>query len=174
LASLIEYIPAIGEIIDRVLPDPKKAQELKAEIARLQANENIARMGVLQAMMANKSMFVAGGIPALIWLGALMLFNNYVLLPWAEVFGFHAPQVVLPEQYWTLLGWIITGLLGKKIIDNNAWYWKGQLISPSKKSIEASLVAGTVPAEKAIGVQDYVDRRLQELKEELERKEGQK
>ena len=171
MACLLDYIPALGEIIDRVLPDPKKAQELKAEIAKLQANENIARMGVLQAMLSNKSMFVAGGIPALIWLGVIMLFNNYVLLPWAEVFGLRAPQVILPEQYWTLLGWIITGLFGKKIIDNNAWYWKGKLISPSKKSLEASLMTGTVPVEKALDAQDYVDKRLQELKEELERKE---
>jgi len=57
-----------------------------------------------------------------------------------------------------------------KIIDNNAWYWKGKLISPSKKSLEASLMTGTVPVEKALD-QDYVDKRLQELKEELERKE---
>jgi len=121
-------------------------------------------------MLSNKSMFVAGGIPALIWLGVIMLFNNYVLLPWAEAFGLRAPQVILPEQYWTLLGWIITGLFGKKIIDNNAWYWKGKLISPSKKSLEASLMTGTVPVEKALD-QDYIDKRLQELKEELERKE---
>jgi len=35
MACFLDYIPALGEIIDRVLPDPKKAQELKAEIAKL-------------------------------------------------------------------------------------------------------------------------------------------
>lgn len=171
MATLLEYIPAIGEIIDRVLPDPKKAQELKYQLAQLQADENVARMNVLQAMMGNKSLFVSGGIPSLIWLGVIAIFNNYVLLPWAGVFGFPVPNVALPEQYWTLLGWVITGLFGKKIVDDNAWFWNGKLVSPSKKSLEASIYSGTAPAEKILeheNAEDYVERRLAELKAEMQ------
>jgi len=131
MPSLLEYIPAIGEVIDRVLPDPKQKEQLKYELAKLQADENVARMNVLQSMFQHKSLFVAGGIPSLIWIGVLSLLNNYVLMPWMGVIGLSAPAVELPEQYWTLLGWIVTGLFGKKIVDDNAWFWKGKLVSPS-------------------------------------------
>lgn len=174
MPSLLEYIPAIGDVIDRVLPDPKQKEQLKYELAKLQADENIARMNVLQVMMGNKSLFVSGGIPSLIWLGVIALFNNYVLLPWAGVFGLPVPDVVLPEQYWTLLGWVITGLLGKKLVDDNAWFWKGKLVSPSKKSLEASIYSGTAPPERILeqeSAEDYVERRLAELKAEMQGKE---
>jgi hypothetical protein len=174
MASLLEYVPAIGDIIDRVLPDPKQKEQLKYELAKLQANENVSRMGVLQSMFQHKSLFVSGGIPSLIWLGVIALFNNYVLIPWAGVFGFPVPDVALPEQYWTLLGWVITGLFGKKIVDDNAWFWNGKLVSPSKKSLEASIYSGTTPAEKVLeqeSAEDYVERRLAELKAEMQGKE---
>jgi hypothetical protein len=174
MATLLEYIPAIGDIIDRVLPDPKQKEQLKYELAKLQADENVSRMNVLQAMMGNKSLFVAGGIPSLIWIGVLSLLNNYVLMPWMGVIGFSAPAVELPEQYWTLLGWVITGLFGKKIVDDNAWFWNGKLVSPSKKSLEASIYSGTTPAEKILeqeSAEDYVERRLAELKAEMQGKE---
>jgi hypothetical protein len=170
MPSLLEYVPAIGEIIDRVLPDPKQKEQLKYELAKLQADENVARMNVLQSMFQHKSLFVAGGIPSLIWIGVLSLLNNYILLPWVGVIGLPAPAVDLPEQYWTLLGWIVTGLLGKKIVDDNAWFWKGKLVSPSKKSLEASIYSGTAPVEKVLeqeSAEDYVERRLAELKAEM-------
>ncbi len=175
MASLLEHIPAIGEIIDRVLPDPKQKEQLKYELAKLQADENIARMGILQSMFRHESLFVAGGIPSLIWIGVLSLLNNYILMPWAAAFGLKAPAVDLPEAYWTLLGYIITGLFGKKLVDNNAWFWKGKLVSPSKKSLEASVLTGTTPVEKALeqeSAEDYVERRLAELKAEMQKKEG--
>jgi len=174
MPSLLEYIPAIGEVIDRVLPDPKQKEQLKYELAKLQADENVARMGVLQSMMSNKNLFVSGGIPSLIWIGVLSLFNNYVLMPWMSVIGFSTPVVELPEQYWTLLGWVITGLFGKKIVDDNAWFWNGKLVSPSKKSIEASISSGRTPPEKVLeqeSAEDYVERRLAELKAEMQKKD---
>ena len=177
MASLLEYIPAIGSIIDRVVPDPKQKEQLKYELAKLQADENVARMGVLQSMFQHESLFVAGGIPSLIWIGVLSLLNNYVLMPWMGVIGLSAPAVELQEQYWTLLGWIITGLFGKKIVDNNAWFWKGKLVSPSKKSLEASIYTNTAPVEKILeqeNAEDYVERRLAELKAEMQGRGGLK
>lgn len=176
MPSLLEYIPAIGEVIDRVLPDPKQKEQLKYELAKLQADENVARMGVLQSMMSNKNLFVSGGIPSLIWIGVLSLLNNYVLMPWMNVIGFSTPVVELPEQYWTLLGVVITGLFGKKVIDDNSWFWNGKLISPSKKSIEASMALGRTPPEKDLereSAEEYVERRLAEMKAEMQ-KEGDK
>ena len=69
MPSLLEYIPAIGEVIDRVLPDPKQKEQLKYELAKLQADENVARMGVLQSMMSHSNLFVSAGMAGLIRIG---------------------------------------------------------------------------------------------------------
>lgn len=168
--NILDLAPSITHVIDRILPDPTKAQEMKMELAKIQADENVARMGVLQVLLSNKNLFVAGAIPALIWIGVLSILNNYVLMPWVQVFGISPPQIDLPTPYWELLGWIITGLFGKKIVDDNAWFWKGKLISPSKKSIEASVVTGKAPVEKILEQEeqnkasmDYIEKRFEEL-----------
>jgi hypothetical protein len=60
------------------------------------------------------------------------------------------------------------------LVDDNAWFWKGKLVSPSKKSLEASIYSGTAPAEKILeqeSAEDYVERRLAELKAEMQKKD---
>ena len=176
MAGLLELIPAVGSIIDKFVPDPNKAQEAKMEIAKLQASENVARMGVLTGMLSNQSMFVSGAIPAIIWLCPLMLLSNYVLLPWVRVFGFAVPEISYPAQYWGLLSTIIVGLFGKKVVDDNEWWIGGKLVSPSKKTIEASIrgghaapVGGQVQAERDLkATEKLVEEKLAAMKAELE------
>ncbi len=143
--NLLTATPAIGEIINKVIPDPNKRQELSLELAKIDAQETVARLGVLQSMLGNKGVFVAGGIPALIWVGVAAIFNNYVLLPWAGVFGATVPNIELPQYYWLLLGAIISGVLGKKAFDENEiWRKDGTLLSPSKLQVKEAVAQGKV------------------------------
>lgn len=130
--SEILSLPAVDKVIDRVIPDKQKQAELKLELARLQIEDNIESRKVLSSMFQNKSWFVSGAIPSIIWMASLMLFNNYVLLPWAEVFGYTVPQVVFPDGYFSLLGTIVIGLFGKKVFDENEIRW-GSFYSPPKR-----------------------------------------
>lgn len=141
--NVLELIPGISGIIDKIIPDPNKQQELKLEMAKLDAQDTAARMGVLQAMLSNKSIFVAGAIPAIIWVFVFSLANNYILLPWARAFGATVPEVPLPDSVIALVGGIVAALLGKKYMDNNEFYYpNGQLKSPSKMLVEAAAAKG--------------------------------
>lgn len=171
--NLLSLLPGVAEIIDRVIPNPNEREKLKLELQRIEAQENSSRLNALGGMLSNKNLFVSGAIPAILWIIALTIFNNYVLLPWAAVFGGELPVVELPGPVWTLAGWIITGLLGKKVIDNNEWYRRdGSLLSPSRQMVDNAVSQGeAVP----VGVkkdQAYYDSRVNEEYEKIRRRMG--
>ena len=179
--NVLDLIPGISGIIDKVVPDPNKQQELKLELAKLDAQENIARLGMLGNMLSNKSFFVAGAIPAFLWSGVLFVVVNYVLLPLlAGIFGLVIDPLIMPEWYCGLLKTIIVCLLGKKALDGNEWRWGDKLISPAKSQVEAAAAKGDVtpvgartkPAAETVTLAcDYndiaaVDARLMEIAKE--------
>lgn len=166
--DILTAIPAIGQLINKFVPDANAKKELELELQKLEAQETQARMGVLSAMMGNKSFFVAGGIPALIWLAVVYLAANYILFPLLAGFGMNITPINLPDAYWTLLEVIVVGLFGKKVIDGNEWRWGDKLISPGKAQVQIAAAKGeTVP----VGAQKYdtqeaIDKRFEELKEQ--------
>ena len=169
--NVLQLIPGIGDLIEKFVPDPDKKQELKLELAKLETQETVARMNALQAMFSNKSIFVSGAIPALIWVFVLSLVNNYILLPWARGFGLSVPDIPLPESVVALVGATIMAILGKKYKDDQETYYSnGQVKSLSKKRIEAELQSKAQPVRVKPSV-DYndpeaVDRRLREIAKE--------
>jgi hypothetical protein len=78
-------IPVIGNVLDKIFPDKTKADEAKARLIELQMN------GELQTLMAqleinkeeakSEHIFVSGGRPACIWIGAVALGYASVLEP---------------------------------------------------------------------------------------------
>lgn len=171
--NLLELIPGVGSIIEKVVPDPNKQNELKIELAKLDTQEATARLGVLQAMFQNKSIFVSGAIPALIWVFVLSVTNNYILVPWARGFGLSIPDVPLPDSIVGLVGFVITVILGKKYKDDEETYYSnGQLKNPSKKRIQAEVAAcEAAKSVSTVATVDYddpeaVDARLKRIARE--------
>ena len=174
--NLLEIIPGISGIIDKIIPDPNKKEELKLELSKLDAQDTTARMGVLSSIMGHKSIFVAGGIPALIWLAVVYIFANHILYPLLGAFGLHITPITMPGEYWSLLNVVIVGLFGKKVFDGNTIKF-GSFESPSKDIVKAEAIAKAVQAapisvqeEKPVPSCNYddpedVDRRLRELAE---------
>jgi len=118
-------------------------------------------------MLGNNSFFVAGAIPSILWVLVISIVNNYILMPWAAVFGLTVPDVSLPGEVWTLAGWIITGLLAKKAFDGNEIYSKtGVLLKPAKTDIAEKKPPPMPPRvnqNEIVRDQDYYDRRFEEL-----------
>lgn len=144
--NLLEAIPVVSDIIGKFVPDAKAKQQIELELAKLELQETMSRNDVLKSMLGNQSVFVAGGIPAIIWVGVLAIFNNYVLLPWARVFGAtNVPNIDLPSMYWWVLGAVVSGVLGKKAFDENEiWRKDGTLLSPSKLQVKEAVAQGKV------------------------------
>lgn len=106
-----------GKIIDRLWPDPEKADQAKLELFKMQQAGELAgitgQLAVNQAEAASASPWVAGWRPAVGWVCALALLYQFVLRPLIE-FGFLAAGHPLPklpgidDNLWQLLA----GMLG--------------------------------------------------------------
>ena len=64
--NILDLAPTIAHIIDRFVPDPNKAAEMKLEMAKVEASENVAKMETQKAWLANHNWFVSGAIPAIL------------------------------------------------------------------------------------------------------------
>lgn len=88
MPGLLDLIPVLGSIIDKVIPDPEKKMELQLELAKLADAENarasaeaIAQSDVNKIEAAHRSVFVAGWRPAIGWGCGLALLYNTLLAP---------------------------------------------------------------------------------------------
>lgn len=106
----------IGKVLDRVIPDVNERAKVKAELeSQAQQGELDLLLGQLKinaAEAAHKSVFVAGWRPGIGWTCCLILLNNYVLLPWAETFGYETPELDASAVMPIILG--LLGLVGSR------------------------------------------------------------
>lgn len=121
---MLELIPLLGTLLDRILPDPKIAADAKLEVmkmaqsgdlAQLNANTQLAagQIDVNKAEAGNSSLFVAGWRPFVGWTcGAAFAFKfiggpaAFVLSQW---FGH---PITLPVFDFTEMSTILMGMLG--------------------------------------------------------------
>lgn len=107
--SLLALIPLIGNVIDRVIPDPSEKMKLHLELAKLADAENarasqeaLAQSRTNAVEAGHRSIFVAGWRPAVGWVCAGALVYNVIL----------APMVKLPVADLGFLQTILLAMLG--------------------------------------------------------------
>lgn len=123
-------IPAIleigGKLIERLFPDPRKADEAKLELLKMQQNGELAQLAsdtelakgqlaVNAAEAASGSTFVAGWRPAIGWICAVGLFYDFLLqplLPWLISLVIGKPVSPLPPLAGETLMTLLFGMLG--------------------------------------------------------------
>lgn len=117
-------IPLLGSLLDKVLPDPKVAEEAKlkvmqmaqdGQLAELTANKEItlAQLGVNTEEAKTGNIFIAGWRPFIGWICGGALAYQYIGRPiWmALAVGFgYPPPILLPldDNLWQL----VLGMLG--------------------------------------------------------------
>lgn len=122
LGSLFDFG---GKLIDKIFPDPQKAQEAKIELFKLQQNGELAvlaaetqlakgQLDVNIEEAKSSNWFVAGWRPACGWVGAAGLAYSAILEPLARFvaavgFGYAG---VFPLLDTTITMQILFGLLG--------------------------------------------------------------
>jgi hypothetical protein len=121
------FAPVLGlinTVVDRVLPDPQKAAEIKLEIlkmeqaghfkqAELDVQLALGQMDINKVEAANPSVFVSGWRPAAGWAAVSGLFYQVVVRPiggWImqQALGWQMPPSLEIESLMTLL----FGMLG--------------------------------------------------------------
>ena len=116
--SIAAAIPLIGKVLDRVFPDPEKANEAKlrvleltqqGELAELDADVRLAlgQMEINKEEAKSPHWFVAGWRPFVGWVCGLALFWNFMMYPTVVWFGVTAPPLDV-AQLMIVLG----GMLG--------------------------------------------------------------
>lgn len=117
-------IPMLGNVFDRLFPDPAAAADAKVkvmemaqrgELAYLDADLKLAtgQMEVNRAEAQHQSIFVAGWRPAIGWVCAAAFAFKFVVGPAAAVLMTMAGHpITLPEFDFSEMSTILLGMLG--------------------------------------------------------------
>lgn len=87
--------------------DPDKMAELALRAQEIEAGLQTAQVELMKVEAASTNMFIAGARPAIMWIGALVIFYVYILAPVLETFGLPRPNIQVGDL-WP----VITGVLG--------------------------------------------------------------
>lgn len=122
--SVIALLPLLGEVLDRVLPDPAQADQVKlqmlkmaqeSDIKALEASTELAKGQIeVNKVEAATDSFRGGWRPATGWICAMGLFYQFLLqpiLPWLVALGGTVVPPLPPIDSEALYG-LLMGLLG--------------------------------------------------------------
>lgn len=113
------------KIIDKAVPDKDMAEKIKAEMMVSQHRLIKAELDAASQIIISESKGNAlqrNWRPLLMCTVMMILFNNYILIPYARAFGWVVPILEIPDGLWTLLtlgvGGYVVGRSGEKIALN--------------------------------------------------------
>jgi hypothetical protein len=117
-------IPVLGNLMDRLFPDPKAAADAKLEVMRLAQSGELAQlnadlqmsqgqMEINKVEAASSSLFVAGWRPAIGWVCGAAFAFKFIVGPAAVVLMAMAGHpIALPVFDFTEMSTILMGMLG--------------------------------------------------------------
>jgi hypothetical protein len=124
MGAILSLLPFIGNILDKVIPDPQAKADAQLKVMELAQNGELAilksqtdlatgQLEVNKAEAINSSLFVAGWRPFIGWVCGAALTYHYLVRPlaiWVCLFyGITIPELPgLDDNLWQLLA----GMLG--------------------------------------------------------------
>lgn len=91
MVGFLDVIPILGELINRVIPDPAQKEQFQLQLAQLadkeadrENQEVLAQSQTNTAEAQNSNVFVAGWRPAVGWVCAIGVGYSFVLEPFME------------------------------------------------------------------------------------------
>lgn len=177
--NLLELLPSVGDILDKVVTTPGELEKIKVEMRQIDMSEITARLEVQKAWLGNKSVYVAGAIPTVIWMACAVIAFNHIgapVLTWlfsvvawfAALFGASMPPMpviptlALPDYYVNAMQSIILGLFAKKAYDGTAIDTKW-VKSPVRKEATPVVVEERAQQPKTPLTQEQMDERFEAL-----------
>jgi hypothetical protein len=118
------FIPLLGSLLDRLLPDPKIAAEAKLEVMRMAQAGELAQLDadlklatgqidINKVEAASQSLFVSGWRPAIGWVCGAAFAFKFILGPAAAVaMAMAGHPITLPTFDFTEMSTILLALLG--------------------------------------------------------------
>lgn len=120
--SLLDLIPVVGKVLDRVIPDKGAAAEAKLKLLELQQSGELAKLAaetelakgqleINKVEAASPNLFVSGWRPGVGWVCSLALVYQFFLRPALVTFGKPAPDLPMGDLITILLGLLGLGTL---------------------------------------------------------------
>jgi len=132
---MLNLLGAIGPIakialgvIDKSVTDKDLKENLKSQITSQMLDNDSKELqsaaSIIKAEASSQHWLTATWRPALMWICIIVIFNNYILLPFANIIFGVSVELSIPDPMWNLLtigvGGYIAGRSGEKIAEN----WK--------------------------------------------------
>jgi hypothetical protein len=107
----------VGQVIERVWPDPAQQAAAKLQLMQLQQTGELAaitgQMDINKVEAGNQSLFVSGGRPFIIWICGLAFGWNWIGLPMTKaVMTILGHPIVLQAADMSEMMPVLMGLLG--------------------------------------------------------------
>ncbi len=118
LKALAGLIPSIGKSIEKFVPDKdlrvQLAHEIEVLVLGVQSGLIQAKSSIIIAEAKGASWIQRSWRPLTMLTFVFIIFNNYVLVPYAVGFGFGSkiPMLDIPPGMWSLLTVGIGGYIG--------------------------------------------------------------
>ena len=130
---MLNLLGAIGPIakialgvIDKSVTDKDLKEKLKSQITSQMLDNDSKELqsaaSIIKAEASSQHWLTATWRPALMWICIIVIFNNYILMPFANLIFGTAVELTIPDPMWNLLtigvGGYIAGRSAEKVANN--------------------------------------------------------
>jgi len=109
-------------ITGKAIEDPNKQAEILMKLQQLELEYTKMKSNIIQAEANSEHWLTSAWRPITMLVFVFIIFNNYVLVPYAHAFGANIPSLNLTNQMWELLkiglGGYIVGRSVEKVAKN--------------------------------------------------------
>jgi hypothetical protein len=127
MLNFLSLIPAIGGILNKIIPDPNERERIKAEMAKEMMNADSefykAAGSIITAEATGESWLQRNWRPITMLTFVFIIGNNYILVPYiqfmAALFGYRVivPTLEIPTGMWGLLQIGIGGYIASRGVE---------------------------------------------------------
>lgn len=113
MLQLLNLVPAIGKILNRIIPDPNEAKRIEAELTKEMMNSESelykAAGSIITAEAKGESWMQRNWRPITMLAFVFIIANNYILAPYVQFIatlfgsGITLPTLSIPDGMWGLL-----------------------------------------------------------------------
>ena len=124
---MIQFLPLIGNVLDKIFPDKTAAMEAKAKLMEMaqagELKELESAAQIITAEANSEHWLTANWRPITMLVFVFIVANNYIIYPYLSLFWNEAPILDMPQDLWDLikigLGGYVVSRGGEKMV--TAW-----------------------------------------------------
>lgn len=133
---MFEDILQVGiKLIDKLIPDQKARDDAKIKLLELQNAGELkqfefeielakAQSEVIKSEASSESWLARNWRPIIMVCFTVIIVNNYILVPWLNIFGFKTAILDIPEKMWSLIELGMTGYIVSRGCEKIVEKWK--------------------------------------------------